>query len=81
MTTKGKCLDEWTMNDVRELVDAIRWAHMPKFDTQLDDEIMQRFENESLVDLYECYVVWERKLPKSRSHERDLAGRTKVLEG
>jgi hypothetical protein len=65
----GKTLDEWKMQDIQTLLDAIREIHSPELDELFADEIVDKFKDESLVTLYQYYVVWKRPWKKVLTSE------------
>ena len=69
----GKCVEDWTIGDVKEILDYIRYVDDLKgYST---DYIIERFKDTKIVDAHQCYVVWKcgnTYLPFSKS---------KVLEG
>jgi hypothetical protein len=60
----GKRIEDWTLGDVREIVEAIRFVNIPKYDDLLDDELMDKFKDTKLVDAHQRYVVWKRPMPR-----------------
>ena len=57
----GKRVEDWTLGDVRDILDAIRLQNVPKFDDLFADEILERFKNTKLIDAHQRYIVWKVK--------------------